>query len=74
MCPIPGSCFMSENPCLTDRSRGAGEDISTCKINHTADSIGGIGGEMTVGGVMGTTGPLCRGVFYHGDIRKIGRS
>ena len=34
-----------------------------CAINHTTNSIGGIGGEMAVGGVVGTADPFRQGVF-----------
>ena len=56
------------------RTSGAGEGISMCKINHTTNAIGGIDGEMAVGDVVGTTGPLRHGVFYHDVIRQNGRS
>ena len=53
---------------------GAGEGISIRGINYPTNSIGGLGGEMAVGGVVGTTGLLREGVFYHDVMRKNGRS
>ena len=53
---------------------GAGEGVLVCDINHTATFTIGIGGEMAVGGVVGTADPLRQGVFYHDVTRQNGRS
>ena len=49
---------------------GAGEGVSVCDINHAATFTIWIGGEVAVGGVMGTAAPLRQGVFYHDDTVK----
>ena len=50
-----------------------GEGVSMREINHATSSIGGIGGEMAVSGVVGTTVRFV-GAFFIMGIQQNGRS